>query len=113
MVAKTFVAAIATLFTVITVPASAQQQNVTRCPGGVCRPIPPGPPPPQIYIYPQSDYSQQQPRLCVEIGGLAGEFQFGWLHDGAGRRICRMFGAPGSYCECRNTSGEVFSGTLQ
>lgn len=110
MVAKTLVAAIAALLTVISAPALAQQENATRCPGGVCRPIPPGPRPP-----PQSDYSQQQPRRCVEIGpGHAGELQFGWSHDGAGRRICQVFGAPGFYCECKNYwSGEVFSGIVQ
>jgi hypothetical protein len=114
MVAKTLVAAIAALLTVISVPASAQQQNATQCPGGVCRPIPPGPRPPPIQTYPQSDYSQQQPRRCVEIGpGLAFELQFDWPHDGAGRRICQVFGFPGSYCECKNRSGEGFSGIVQ
>ena len=111
MAAKTLVAAIAALFTVMGVPASAQQENATRCPGGGCRPIPPpGPRPPP----PQSDYSQQQPRLCVEIGpGLAGELQFDWMHDAAGRRICRVFGAPGFYCECKNRLGEAFTGIVQ
>ncbi len=122
---RALVAAVAALFTVISVPASAQQENATRCPGGNCRPIPPPspgprPPPhppgsqPPIYTYPQFDYSQQQPRLCVEIGaGRAGELEFGWPHDAAGRRICRVFGAPGFYCECKNWSGEVFSGIVQ
>jgi hypothetical protein len=111
MVAKTLVAAIAALLTVISVPALAQQENATRCPGGVCRPIPPpGPRSPP----PQSDYSQQQPRRCVEIGsGHAGELQFEWQHDGAGRRICQVFGPPGFYCECKNRLGEIFSGIVQ
>jgi hypothetical protein len=126
MMTRTLVAAVAALFTVISVPASAQQENATRCPGGKCRPIPPPPPcpggncrpipPPQppIYTYPQFDYSQQQPRLCVEIGvGLAAELKFGWPHDAAGRRICRVFAVPGSYCECKNWFGEVFSGIVQ
>jgi hypothetical protein len=114
MVAKTLVAAIAALLTVISAPALAQQENATRCPGGVCRPIPPGPRPPPIYTYPQFDYSQQQPRLCVEIGaGLPGELQFEWPHDAAGRRICRVFAAPGSYCECTNRLGEFFGGIVR
>ena len=109
MVAKTLVSAVAALLTAISLPALAQQENATR------RPIPPGPRPPPIYTDPQFDYSRQQPRLCVEIGeGHAGELQFGWPHDAAGRRICQVFGVPGSYCECKNwLRQEMFSGIVQ
>jgi hypothetical protein len=100
-VTRALVAAGVLLFAAISGPASAQQ-------GRPIAPSGPRPPPPQ------SDYSQQQPRLCVEIGpGVAGEFQFEWPHDAAGRRICRMFGAPGSYCECKNRFGEAFTGIVQ
>ena len=115
MATRTLIAATAALFAV-TAPASAQQENATRCPGGVCRPIPPRPRPPPIYINPQFDYSQsqQQPRLCVELGaGVAGELQFEWMHDAAGRRICQVFGVPGSYCECTNRFKEGFTGIVQ
>jgi len=127
---KVLVATIAALFTV-TAPAFAQQENAIRCPGGVCRPVPPGPHPPDssrpppippgprsppIYSDPQFDnsQSQQQPRLCVELGaGVAGELQFEWRHDAAGRRICQVFGIPGSYCECTNRFKEGFTGIVR
>ncbi len=103
---RALVAAVAALFTVISVPASAQQENATRCPGGNCRPIPPPPPGPRppphppgsqppIYTYPQFDYSQQQPRLCVEIGaGRAGELEFGWSNRDGLAISERLFTAP-------------------
>src|SRR5260370_14351651 len=40
LMTRALVAAVAALFTVISVPASAQQENATRCPGGNCRPDP-------------------------------------------------------------------------
>ena len=109
---KTLVAAIAALFTVINVPASAQQENATRCPGGVCRPIPPPPPPPHpppqprppqqvypqpppIYVYPQFVYPPFVGLCLADVG------------------TCQVFRAPGSYCECKNWLGEVFSGIVQ
>jgi|SRR5215831_2662219 len=107
MVAKTVVAAIAALFTVISVPASAQTQPLLP---GPPQPLLPGPqrprnPPPaqglQQPIYPQFVYPQfvYPPfvGLCVvpDVG------------------TCEVFRAPGSYCECKNWIGEVFSGIVQ
>ena len=123
MVAKTVVAAIAALFTVISVPASAQTQPLLPGPPqpllpGPPQPLLPGPPEPllpgpqrprnpppaqglQQPIYPQFVYPQfvYPPfvGLCVvpDVG------------------TCEVFRAPGSYCECKNWIGEVFSGIVQ
>ena len=114
MVAKTVVAAIAALFTVISVPASAQSYTCSPgckpskgqvCPA-IClptRPTPPRPtptPPATQQVYPQQAYPQfvYPPfvGLCVTDVGT-----------------CEVFRAPGSYCECKNWIGEAFSGTVQ
>jgi hypothetical protein len=108
MAAKTLVAAIAALFTI---SASASAQNY-KCPpcnkGQVCPTfcVPTRPTPPATrQVYPQQAYPQQAyPQfvyppfvgLCVTDVGT-----------------CEVFRAAGSYCECKNWIGEVFSGTVQ
>ena len=118
MAAKTLVAAIAALFTV-SAPASAQkwQGGATRCPTGPpapgqlffpCPPQPPqshpppGPPPrPPQQVYPQQVYPQFVYPPFVGLCVVTEAF------------TCEVFRAPGSYCECKNWLGEVFSGTVQ
>jgi hypothetical protein len=116
MVAQIFVAAGVLLFAAISAPASAQQQQFYQ-PGkqpppqpgqkffpGTNPPTPsrpPGPPhtPGQVLqqpIYPQFVYPPFV-GLCVvpDVGS------------------CEVFRAPGSYCECKNSIGEVFSGVVE
>jgi hypothetical protein len=113
---KVLVAAIAALFTVISVPASAQtQQPSTHSPQPPSRPPihpprpihPPGHHPHPPGNHPSGQVFQQQPvypqfvyppfvGLCVTEAGT-----------------CEVFRAPGSYCECKNWLREVFSGTVQ
>jgi len=107
---KVLVAAIAALFTVVSVPASAQLwYPCPPCPKGqncpICKPpSPPGPPHPpgppgrvfeQQPVYPQF-VNPPFVGLCVTDVGT-----------------CQVFRAPGSYCECKNWIGEVFSGQVQ
>ncbi len=107
MVAKTRVAAGVLLFAAISAPAPAQAQNWKCRPGCderkgrpcplYCLPTPPRPQPvnPQ-QVYPQFVYPPFV-GLCVviDVG------------------TCQVFRAPGSYCECKNWLGEVFSGIVQ
>src|SRR6202040_3230441 len=117
MVAKTRVAAGILLFAAISAPASAQAQGLI-CPGCDpskgrpcplnCYPRPPAPPPagpplrpaprpgPPQQVYPQQVY----PLQVSPFVGLCVVIDVG---------TCEVFRAPGSYCECKNWLGEVFS----
>jgi len=107
MVAKIFVAAGVLLFAAISAPVSAQAQYKFCAKGHGyppnCEPTRPAPVPtrPAPSSTQQGGYSQQfYPPPFV---GLCVTDAF----------TCEVFRAPGSYCECRNWIGEVFSGIVQ
>jgi hypothetical protein len=119
VVAKTLVAAGVLLFMAMSAPASAQAPIGPQgpCPPGCdaskgrmcpqyCYPRPPSRPGPPLagapqQVYPQQVYPQQ---IYPAFVGLCVVPDVG---------TCEVFRAPGSYCECKNWLGEVFSGTVQ
>jgi hypothetical protein len=97
---KILIAAIAALFTAISVPASAQTQQ-SHSPQGH-----PGPYPYHQHHHPGNHSSGQvwQQPINPPFVGLCVVPDVG---------SCKVFLAPGSYCECKNWIGEIFSGTVE
>ena len=117
MVARTVVAAIAALFAVISVPASAQTQQQFSPGTHPPRPPHPGPPtrPPHPPPHPGPQPPHNHPSGQVLQQPIYPQFVYppfvGLCVTEAG--TCQVFRAPGSYCECKNWIGEYFSGQVQ